>query len=474
MTSQKIYNKALLLFTVTILLTGFLATAGTFAPADAAAPVKKTFNVTVTAVDKATNDPIIATAKIVQGSFVKTGPTPLTASLKQASVSITIQDPTNYKFSSWSTGSTVQPLVFPVKSDTTVRALFTQIVAPPSPAYLTVIKKIVNDDGGTAALADFTLMVDSQVVQNGTAVTVPPGVAHTVTESTSAGQTDKYSASFSDSCPGGVITVQSSQSLVCVLTNNDIPPPPPPPPAEAVGSFYIPLYRIANHPAVAEAKQAHPNVEFMVSINPSNGPGNSEDLRFDPAIQTMRNAGVEKIIGYVPTWYGRATENPPQGSPYTGIVYDIPTVKAYIDRYVAWYDVDGISFDEVSTSTDPTILDFYQQITDYAKSKGLAMLKANPGTPTPEVYIQMFDNTGIFESGSYPSESAIQSATFFNSYPREKFTIVVHSSSVLNEAWLSMALNYVKYIYITNDGGSNPYDTLPTYMESELSILESG
>jgi hypothetical protein len=268
-----------------------------------------------------------------------------------------------------------------------------------------------------------------------------------------------------------VITLQSGQSSTCEIINNDIPPAPP---TEAVGSLYIPLYRIANHPAVAEAKQAHPTVEFMVAINPSSGPGSEEDTRFDPAIQTMRNAGVEKIIGYVPTNYGRATQNPPQASPHSGIVYDIPTVKSYIDRYVSWYDVDGISFDEVSTSTDPVIVDYYQQITDYAKTKGLEMLKANPGTPTPEVYIQMFDNVGIFESANYPSESAIQSATFFDSYPREKFTIVVHSSPALNEAWLSMALNYVKYVYLTNDVTPNPYDQLPTYLENMLSILETG
>ena len=471
MTSHNIYNKVLLFLTVSILLTGFMATAGLIAPADAAAPVKKTFNVTVSAVDKATNAPITATAKIVQGTFVKTGPTPLTASLKQASVSITIQDPTNYKFSNWNTGSTVQPLVFTVKGDTAVTASFTQIVIPPPPAYLTVIKKIVNDDGGTGALSDFTLKVDGQSVQNGTATQLTPGVAHTVTESTSAGQTDKYTASFGTNCPSGVITVQSGQSLVCVLTNNDIPPPPPP---EAVGSLYIPLYRIANNQDVANAKLAHPTVEFLVSINPSSGPGNIEDTRFDPAIQNMRNAGIEKIIGYVPTNYGRATQNPPQGSPHSGIVYDIPTVKAYIDRYVLWYDVDGISFDEVSTSTDPIIVEYYQQITDYAKSKGLEMLKANPGTPTSEVYFQMFDNIGIFESANYPSESAIQSATFFDTYPREKFTIVVHSSPALNEVWLSMALNYVKYIYLTNDVTPNPYDELPLYLESELLRLETG
>ena len=89
-------------------------------------------------------------------------------------------------------------------------------------AHLIVIKHVINDNGGTATAADFTL--DSGGVNDtpdnfpgaespGTDVTLDAG-AYNVTESGPAG----YSATFSADCTG---TIAFGQTKTCTVTNND-------------------------------------------------------------------------------------------------------------------------------------------------------------------------------------------------------------------------------------------------------------
>ena len=93
------------------------------------------------------------------------------------------------------------------------------------PAKLTVIKHVINDNGGTATAANFTL--DSGGANDtpdnfpgaeapGTEVTLDAG-AYNVTESGPAG----YAASFSADCSGAIA---NGQTKTCTVTNDDISP----------------------------------------------------------------------------------------------------------------------------------------------------------------------------------------------------------------------------------------------------------
>ncbi|HET7857429.1 MAG TPA: hypothetical protein VFL41_13310, partial [Gaiellaceae bacterium] len=88
---------------------------------------------------------------------------------------------------------------------------------------LTVIKHVINDNGGTAAAADFTMTVDDPGTNPasfpgaeapGTEVTVDPG-AYDVTETGPSG----YAASYSPDCAG---TITVGQTKTCTVTNNDV------------------------------------------------------------------------------------------------------------------------------------------------------------------------------------------------------------------------------------------------------------
>src|SRR6185437_13438567 len=90
------------------------------------------------------------------------------------------------------------------------------------PAKLIVIKHVINNNGGTATAANFTL--DSGGINDspdnfpgaespGTEVTLDVG-SYTVTESGPTG----YTASFSADCSG---TIASGQTKTCTVTNDD-------------------------------------------------------------------------------------------------------------------------------------------------------------------------------------------------------------------------------------------------------------
>lgn len=92
-------------------------------------------------------------------------------------------------------------------------------------ASLTVIKHVINDNGGTNVAGDFTMNVTGTNVSNrsfpgaedpGVTVTLKPGT-YAATESGLFG----YAESDSQDCAG---TATSGQTLTCTITNNDIAP----------------------------------------------------------------------------------------------------------------------------------------------------------------------------------------------------------------------------------------------------------
>ena len=85
-------------------------------------------------------------------------------------------------------------------------------------AYITVVKVVNNDHGGTAAPDDFNLTLDGNPVSSGVAVPVDPGT-YTASETLVSGYTF---GGFSGDCDdNGAITVALGESKTCTLTNSD-------------------------------------------------------------------------------------------------------------------------------------------------------------------------------------------------------------------------------------------------------------
>ncbi|MFA5775781.1 MAG: ice-binding family protein, partial [Ilumatobacteraceae bacterium] len=85
--------------------------------------------------------------------------------------------------------------------------------------YLTVIKTVINNNGGTKLVSDFPLFIGPTRVTSSVAYAVVPDT-YAVTETNLPG----YSASvWGGACsPSGIVTVATGEVKVCTITNDDI------------------------------------------------------------------------------------------------------------------------------------------------------------------------------------------------------------------------------------------------------------
>lgn len=88
-------------------------------------------------------------------------------------------------------------------------------------AHLTLVKTVINDNGGTSTVSSFPLFIDGSGVVSGVASTTSAGF-HTASETTQAG----YAASVwgGDCAPDGAITLLPGDNKTCTITNDDIQP----------------------------------------------------------------------------------------------------------------------------------------------------------------------------------------------------------------------------------------------------------
>jgi hypothetical protein len=97
------------------------------------------------------------------------------------------------------------------------------------PANITLVKRVINNNGGTAtAAANWGLRIDGGNVPNNTSVAVTSNGAHVITEVGRAGYAFSSmtgTSTYGKFCPavlGGSITLDEGETIVCTITNDDI------------------------------------------------------------------------------------------------------------------------------------------------------------------------------------------------------------------------------------------------------------
>jgi hypothetical protein len=235
---------------------------------------------------------------------------------------------------------------------------------------------------------------------------------------------------------------------------------------------YVPLYKYPDlqNPdgiwnTLFNAKQEHPSVLFVVTINPSSGPGQEKNQTYADAISELKKSGVEYILGYIPTDYSQQSPGRTTGE-----------LKVLIDKYRGWYpEVNGIMFDQMHA--DASQLPFYAELAQYARSQGMEFIRANPGMKSDEAYRQIFDNIGVYEGRSLPTIAQLQAGTYFPEYPAQGFSFTVKGIQSLDQEYVNEAKNYVGLMYITddieNEADGNPYNKLPAYFLELVQLLDA-
>ncbi len=142
-------------------------------------------------------------------------------------------------------------------------------------AYITVVKVVNNDHGGTAAPNDFNLTLDGNAVDNGVPVPVDPGT-YTAGETLLPGY---IFDGFSDDCDtNGHVTVALGESKTCTLTNSD-------------QQAYITVVKMVNND---HGGTAAPN-DFSLTLD-GNAVDNGVPVPVDPGTYT---AGETLLPGYI-------------------------------------------------------------------------------------------------------------------------------------------------------------------------------
>lgn len=198
------------------------------------------------------------------------------------------------------------------------------------------------------------------------------------------------------------------------------------------------------------AANTYHNIDAI--INPADGVGNSKQSSYVTGISQLRSAGVG-IFGYIYTEYGSR---------------DINAVKNQVDTYQLWYGVDGIFFDEADNTQ--AHLSYYVDIYNYVHSKGMSVVSINPGTSTIEGYMNASDNVCVYETSPY---NTIPYPNWAKNYPASKFCALQYSST--REQMISFVADAksknIGYVYVNDDDLPNPWDTVPSYLAEEASLL---
>jgi hypothetical protein len=192
----------------------------------------------------------------------------------------------------------------------------------------------------------------------------------------------------------------------------------------------------------------------IVLMNPNNGPGTSQSSTYVTLVQDAHAAGA-LVLGYVYTSYGGRS---------------IGAVETDIDRYYAWYPVDGIFFDEADDDNCTLEGSYYNPLYNHVKSKGAgAIVALNPGTATASCYLDSGDIIATFEGthSTYINSFSTSGRDWETPANASRIWHIIHTTATesnMHEALQLSRQRNAGYIYV----GIDTYSALPPYWAAEV------
>jgi hypothetical protein len=208
---------------------------------------------------------------------------------------------------------------------------------------------------------------------------------------------------------------------------------------------YVPAHEL---PALVRG----PRRPRMVVVNPASGPGPRHSEAYATAVRALQAAGV-RVLGYVATDYGWRP---------------LQAARADVGRYVAWYGVDGIFFDE--TASGAAQLGHYRALARAARDDGARLVVVNPGVPPAAGYFDLADVVVTFE-GTYAAYVAAHEATpALDREPPDRAAHLIYGATRA-QALGALTGSAAGYLYATSGALPNPWRTLPAYLDEEVEAL---
>jgi hypothetical protein len=185
------------------------------------------------------------------------------------------------------------------------------------------------------------------------------------------------------------------------------------------------------------------------------GAGNVPVPHFQALVRQAHRHGV-KVLGYSSTEYGQRP---------------VSAVEADARHYRAWYGIDGMFLD--LAASDRGHLPYYRKLASYIRRVNpRALIWLNPGSYPDQAYLQVANVLVVFE-GPYDSYRGLQVPGWVRRYPASRFAQVVHNTprADLAHAVRLGRLRRAGYMYLTDQGGSDPYTALPGYWTQEVAAV---
>jgi hypothetical protein len=191
---------------------------------------------------------------------------------------------------------------------------------------------------------------------------------------------------------------------------------------------------------------------MLIVLNPASGPGTAVDPNYTAVLESLEGTGVE-VYGYVDTDYGRRPAS---------------AVLADADRYLEWYEPDGIFLDQ--TPSEPELLAYLAGIGDGLRQRGLRVAM-NPGQPDFEP--GLLDAADFIVNFEGPLQQYEQ--TSFPGWATENRSKMWHlvydvpDASAMDAVLSRSAQTGANAIFVTDGVLPNPWDGLPPYWEVQIS-----
>jgi hypothetical protein len=185
------------------------------------------------------------------------------------------------------------------------------------------------------------------------------------------------------------------------------------------------------------------------------GAGNVPVPHFQALVRRAHAHGV-KVLGYSSTDYGRRPAS---------------AVEADTRHYRAWYRADGMFLD--LAAPDRGHLPYYRKLASYIRRvSARAVIWLNPGAYPDQAYLQVANVLVVFE-GPYASYRGLQVPGWVRHYRATRFAQVIHDTprADLARAVRLGRLRHAGYVYVTDQGGSDPYTALPSYWTQEVAAV---
>ena len=193
-----------------------------------------------------------------------------------------------------------------------------------------------------------------------------------------------------------------------------------------------------------DAIVAHAGAIDLAVVNVDSGPGAGRVTTFATTVGAARLRGI-RVVGYVHTGYA--------ARPLAEVLTDI-------DRYYAWYGVDGVFVDEVPSDCAQGA--YYGAIADRVRTHADHFVIINPGTNPGECTTTFSDMIVNFE-GTRAVYQTWSPASWMADYPADRFWHLIYGADdtdVSSLVSLSRERN-AAHVYVTDDSMPNPWDRLP-------------